>query len=126
VRRRQRSQSVVEFGIIALLFTLLVFAVIDFGLLLNSWIRISSATREIGRAATVGYPKQDLAKMTTSLALPGVVQHLANTPFAGYCCSAGDALVLTITRALLTMSIGMARAPQPCRRARTPCPATFS
>ena len=49
----------VEFGIVAILFTLLMFAIVDFGLLLNSWVALSSGTRQVARAATVG---QSLAK----------------------------------------------------------------
>ena len=54
LRARERGQSVVEFGIVAILFTLLMFAIVDFGLLLNSWVALSSGTRQVARAATVG------------------------------------------------------------------------
>ena len=33
----------VEFGILALLFTLIMFAIADFGMLLNGWVAVSSA-----------------------------------------------------------------------------------
>lgn len=51
---RQRSQSVVEFGLLALLFTLILFGIADFGLLLNGWIAVSSSAREGARRAAVG------------------------------------------------------------------------
>jgi hypothetical protein len=98
LRSRQRGQSVVEFGIVAILFTLLMFAVVDFGLLLNSWVALSSATRQVARDATVGYFKEDLYNATNSLGLPGITR-TPYAPFAGYCCGAGganDEIVLTI------------------------------
>ena len=88
---RQRSQSVVEFGLVAILFTLLMFAVVDFGLLLNSWIALSSGTRQLARNATVGYLKDDLSAMVTSLALPGISRQ-AYAPFVKYCCGEGGSL----------------------------------
>lgn len=54
VRSRQRSQSVVEFGLLALLFTLILFGIADFGMLLNGWVAVSSAAREGARRASVG------------------------------------------------------------------------
>jgi hypothetical protein len=98
LRSRQRSQSVVEFGLVAILFTLLMFAVVDFGLLLNSWIALSSGTRQLARNATVGYLKDDLSAMVTSLALPGISRQ-SYPPFAKYCCGedgSRDEVVLTV------------------------------
>ncbi len=98
LRSRQRGQSVVEFGIVAILFTLLMFAVVDFGLLLNSWVAISSGTRQVARAATVGYVATDLTTMVNGLNLPGV-SRTPYSPFASYCCGGGgsnDEIVLTV------------------------------
>ena len=98
LRSRQRGQSVVEFGIVAILFTLLMFAVVDFGLLLNSWVALSSGTRQVARAATVGYVATDLSSMVTSLTLPGVSRQ-SYAPFAKYCCGESgsrDEVVLTV------------------------------
>jgi len=99
LRARQRSQSVVEFGIVAILFTLLMFAVVDFGLLLNSWVALSSGTRQVARAATVGYFASDLTTMVNGLTLPGVSRQFY-PPFAKYCCGESgsqDEVVLTVT-----------------------------
>ena len=88
----------VEFGIVAILFTLLMFAVVDFGLLLNSWVALSSGTRQVARAATVGYSATDLASMIDGLTLPGVTRQ-SYAPFAKYCCGENgsrDEVVLTI------------------------------
>ena len=98
LRSGQRGQSVVEFGIVAVLFTLLMFAVVDFGLLLNSWIALSSGTRQVARAATVGYLKGDLHDMANSLALPGITR-TPYAPFLQYCCGeagSNDEIVLTV------------------------------
>lgn len=98
VRARQRGQSVVEFGIVAILFTLLMFAVVDFGVLLNSWIALSSGTRQVARGATVGLFHDDLYNVVNALALPGITR-TAYQPFVKYCCGdAGenDEIVLTV------------------------------
>jgi hypothetical protein len=54
LRSRQRGQSVIEFGIIAILFTLIMFAIVDFGLLLNDYLSVSSGARLLARDAAVG------------------------------------------------------------------------
>ena len=54
LRSRARGQSVVEFGILALLFALMMFAIVEFGLLLNGWVSVSSTTREAARWAATG------------------------------------------------------------------------
>ncbi len=54
LRSRQRGQSVIEFGILALLFALMMFAIVEFGLLLNGWVSVSSTTREAARWAATG------------------------------------------------------------------------
>jgi Flp pilus assembly protein TadG len=51
---RQRSQAIVEFGLVALLFTLLLFGVVDFGILLNGWLGVSSSARDLSRQLAVG------------------------------------------------------------------------
>jgi len=45
---------VIEFGILALLFALMMFAIVEFGLLLNGWVSVSSTTREAARWAATG------------------------------------------------------------------------
>ncbi len=45
MRSSQRSQAVVEFGIVAITFSLIMFAIADFGLLLNDWLSVSSGVR---------------------------------------------------------------------------------
>jgi len=100
VRSRQRGQAIVEFGIIALLFTLLMFAIVDFGLLLNSWVRLSAGTREVARAAAVGYTHDQVQTMVQQLTLPGINPQVNHADFVQYCCgdhSENDALVLQIT-----------------------------
>jgi len=86
----------VEFGVISITFTLLMFAIVDFGLTLNSWVRLSSATREVARAASVGAEEDELKAMIEALALPGVTRNSVHFP-GGYCCDPGDSLELNIT-----------------------------
>jgi Flp pilus assembly protein TadG len=102
-RSRQRGQAVVEFGLIALLFTLLMFAVVDFGLLLNGWLTVASDTQQLARDAAVGaytgctpWPscRSQLNAKANSFPIPGVT---ADSPtFTGYCCTPTSALVLTV------------------------------
>jgi hypothetical protein len=71
--RRRRGQAIVEFGIIALLFTLLLFGIVDFGLLLNGWISVSSSAREAARAAALGHTADSIAAAArSSSSVPGV------------------------------------------------------
>jgi Flp pilus assembly protein TadG len=99
-RSRQRGQAVVEFGLIAILFTLLMFAVVDFGLLLNGWLTVASDAQQLARDAAVGAylntGSDSLVAKARSFPIPGVTAD--NPPFpGGYCCAANSALVLTVT-----------------------------
>jgi Flp pilus assembly protein TadG len=78
--RRARAQSMVEFGLIALLFVLLLFGIADFGMLLNGWINVSSAASVSARQASVG---ADLDSMFAS------VRQTAMVPGLGSCSAAG-------------------------------------
>jgi hypothetical protein len=91
---RRRGQSLVEFGIIALLFTLLLFAVVDFGLLLNDWLSVSSGARLLARDAAVGMTRTDLKNEAEKLVIPGVS---ADAFAGGFCCDAGAALQVNTT-----------------------------
>jgi hypothetical protein len=105
--RRQRGQSIVEFGIIAILFTLIMFAIADFGLLLNDWLAVSSGARHLARDAAVGMytcttvascpagKGPDLANEAGKLSMPGVSADASFT--GGYCCSPTSALQLNVT-----------------------------
>src|SRR5919202_3756168 len=96
--RREPAQAVVEFGLLALLFTLLLFAIVDFGLLLNGWVTVSSAAREGARRAAVGISTQKVVEETQKFApVPGlspdeVKVTIAYCPDGGACtyyCSYG-------------------------------------
>lgn len=50
----ERGQSLVEFTLIIPIFLLLVFAIVDFGMGLYSWITVTNAAREGARLGTVG------------------------------------------------------------------------
>lgn len=92
MRSKQRSQAVVEFGLIAILFTGLMFAVVDFGLLLNTWLNLSSGTRQIARDASVGKSAAFLTAEATNVSLPSI-----DWPgFATPCCSSTSAVFLTV------------------------------
>lgn len=86
--RSQRGQAIVEFGLIALVFVGILFAIIDFGLLLNTWLSVSSASREIARNASVGKPQTFLQSEALGLNLPAV----SPAGFATACCSINGSL----------------------------------
>lgn len=50
----ERGQALVEFTLIIPIFLLLVFAIVDFGMGLYSWITVTNAAREGARLGTVG------------------------------------------------------------------------
>jgi hypothetical protein len=54
VPARRRGQAIVEFGLVALLFTLLLMGTVDFAILLNGWLGVSSTARDIARQLAVG------------------------------------------------------------------------
>jgi Flp pilus assembly protein TadG len=72
LRSRRRGQSVVEFGIIAILFTLIMFAIVDFGVLLNDWLSVSSGVRQLTRDAAVGMSPANINLEAQKLSIPGV------------------------------------------------------
>jgi hypothetical protein len=92
VRRKQRGQAIVEFGIIALLFTALMFAVVDFGLLLNTWLSVSSGAREVARNASVGKRTVFLQDEASRVPVPSVDRQYSGT----WCCDASAAMHLIV------------------------------
>src|SRR5438045_6972039 len=67
-RRRGRGQSIVEFGLIALMFTLLLMGTVDFAVLLNGWLGVSSSARDIARQMAVGLcPPTTATNFTTTV-----------------------------------------------------------
>jgi hypothetical protein len=87
MRSRQPSQAIVEFGLIALLFVALMFATVDFGLLLNTWLAVSSGSREIARNASIGKQQPFLQDQARHLSVPSVG---AQGFVKGFCCSPPD------------------------------------
>ena len=92
VPSRHRGQAIIEFGLIAILFTTLMFAVVDFGLLLNTWLSVSSSTREIARNASVGKNKAFLQAEAQRLAVPAI----SSAGFSGACCNSSSALEVRV------------------------------
>jgi len=76
LRRRlmgsERSQSMVEFALVAPLLLVLIMGIIDFGLGFGSYVQLKNAAREGARYAVVGnpagsYPADCTGSMTTSV-----------------------------------------------------------
>src|SRR6266581_8914677 len=75
---RGRGQAIVEFGLVALLFTLLLMGTVDFAILLNGWLGVSSSARDIARQLAVGScPPTDTTNFTPPTG--------TTTPPFGYC-----------------------------------------
>ena len=66
--RGERGQSLVEFALIAPLFLVLVFAIVDFGMGFHAWITVTNSAREGARFAAVGAPAAGAASCSP---LPG-------------------------------------------------------
>jgi TadE-like protein len=109
LRAKQGSQAIVEFGLIALLFTLIMFAVIDFGLLLNTWLAVSSGSREIARAASVGKEQDSLQDMARHLNLPSV----STDGFSNLCCGTSSAVEVRVEYFSCTVSPWTCGNPRP-------------
>ena len=76
LRRRlmgsERSQSMVEFALVAPLLLVLIMGIVDFGLGFGSYVQLKNAAREGARYAVVGnpagsYPADCTGSMTTSV-----------------------------------------------------------
>jgi Flp pilus assembly protein TadG len=52
-KRGERGQALVEFSLVSLLFFVLVFGVIDFGMGMHTWITVTNASREGARVGAV-------------------------------------------------------------------------
>lgn len=67
--RNRRGAALVEFAIIVSLLLILVFGMIDFGLLLRDYLALSQITREAARIAAVGATPAEIdAKISSSSA----------------------------------------------------------
>lgn len=72
-RSGERGQAMVEFGLIVIIFFLLVSGIFDFGRALNGWVVLSNAAREGARQAAVGKCDSDVTAAARGFAaVPGV------------------------------------------------------
>jgi Flp pilus assembly protein TadG len=91
---RQRGQSIVEFGMVVMLFVLLISGIFDFGMLLNARLSISSLSRVLARAAAEDATPTEIETLANQ---QDHIIGVTTDTFAGYCCHDGDAIVVTIT-----------------------------
>src|SRR6266478_1044961 len=82
---RTSGQSVVVFGLVALLFALLLMGTVDFAILLNGWLGVSSSARDIARQLAVGV----CPPTSTTSYVPGVPSVAGNN---AKCASGGAGL----------------------------------
>lgn len=77
-----------------MLFVLLISGIIDFGVLLNARLSVSSMSRVLARATAAGATPAELDNLATQ---QDPVIGVTTDGFSGYCCDAGDAIVVTTT-----------------------------
>jgi Flp pilus assembly protein TadG len=96
--QRHRGQALVEFGMVIMLFVLLVSGVVDFGMLINTRLSVSSMSRVLARAAAANASSTDLDTLALQQdRIPGVTT--APPQFAGqYYSSTGSSAAVVMTR----------------------------
>lgn len=97
---REPGQAIVEFGIVVVIFFLLVSGIVDFGRALNAWVVMSSAAREGAREASVGANVAEITAAAQSFALvPGVDPSsvLVDVDYSDDPPTAGDTVTVTVT-----------------------------
>jgi Flp pilus assembly protein TadG len=73
LRPGERGQAMVEFGLVVVIFFLIVSGIFDFGRALNGWVVLSNAAREGARQAAVGKCDSDVIAAARAFAkVPGV------------------------------------------------------
>lgn len=72
-RGARRGQALVEFGLIALLVTLLLFGIFDFGMLFNAWVNVSSGASDAARQASVGRTIDEIDSAARQTIVPGLI-----------------------------------------------------
>jgi Flp pilus assembly protein TadG len=58
--KEEGGQALVEFALVAPIFLLVLFAIVDFGMAFNGWITVTNAAREGARLGTVGASAADI------------------------------------------------------------------
>src|SRR5262249_60900748 len=72
-RSGERGQAMVEFGLVVVIFFLLVSGIFDFGRALNGWVVLSNAAREGARQAALGKCDADVISAAKQFArVPGL------------------------------------------------------
>ena len=96
--RNQNGQSLVEFAIILPIILLLVMGILQFGMMLNSYLAIQNAAREGARAGVVGSTDTEIRNLiiSTSPVLEPVNLNVNVTPGEAERKS-GDTLTVNVT-----------------------------
>lgn len=88
--RGSKGQSLAELALIAPVFLILIFGIIDFGMGLRAYITVSQATREAARSAAIGMPPG-----TFTSGGSGDCDGNTNTTVVGKVCTVMDGMNLT-------------------------------
>ena len=71
MNQRARGQAMIEFAGIALVFFILLFGIVDFGLLFNGWLSVSSAASVSARRAAIGDVDGIVSTVAETALVPG-------------------------------------------------------
>jgi Flp pilus assembly protein TadG len=91
----ERGQSLVEFALVAPVFLLILFAIVDFGMGFHSWISVTNSAREGARVGAVG-AVSDTTTTTCSPSLPldgSIERRVCDTVGTAICTPSMDVTV---------------------------------
>lgn len=97
ILKNNEGQSLVEFALILPILLLIIMGIIEFGIMINSYLTVRSASREAARAAVVGSTNQEVMSLVSSIC-PNLDSNnfiLIITPSEGS-RSSGDALTVDL------------------------------
>jgi Flp pilus assembly protein TadG len=106
---RRRGQALVEFGLVIMLFVLLLSGVFDFGMLLNTRLSVSAISRTLARAAASGATQSQLQTLFDQ---QDHISGVTTAPFGQYDTFSGTNAAVVITETWLDNSMNQVAQPQ--------------
>jgi Flp pilus assembly pilin Flp len=71
ILKKEKGTAALEFALIVGPLVLLIFAIIEFGIIFNSWISLTFAAREAVRLAAVGVSEENIRTKINGIVPPG-------------------------------------------------------
>lgn len=100
-KRREKGQSLVEFTMVFPIFLLIVFAIVDFGMGLRTWISVTNSAREGARyaAVTCATNSANVANVMTRVAdTSGGIVSASNVTVTNCPGNSTESVVVAVTR----------------------------